>query len=416
MMVQAIDAEIIQARAAIEARAQTEQVAAKQEHDQARVQAKKVYKFESETAATTLEEAGWETTAVFDANMVKVRQRHDQYKRRLAESMTTYAEVKAAAGGFPDKYKAFVSPDTAAPPTNEEGVEDPIAKLDESTQAVHDAWVIATKLKILPILELPFFIFLCIVLFLAVAGGVGYLLGNWMIGGVVGLVAAGVLGFVARTAIKATAKGQISREVNALARSIALGDAREVRAEAWVEGWYNKNNADVERRRDSDAKKAKDTYARLVPELEARRDKAVSTAEARYPKALAASRKKWEDDLMAAEEKSDREMAEAKASGERDLHAHDSAHFADVEARRVAYEDAWDKLIADWRQGVAKLKYELGEVDSEDRRLFPAWHDPSWNPWEPPDRLARRPSAWVSSTSTSPRSPTRSRPTPGSRN
>jgi S-DNA-T family DNA segregation ATPase FtsK/SpoIIIE len=77
-------------------------------------------------------------------------------------------------------------------------------------------------------------------------------------------------------------------------------------------------------------------------------------------------------------------MKEAKEGGERDIQAHDAAHFADVEARRVKYEEDWNTLISDWRQGVAKLKYELGEVDAEDRRLFPPWHDPAWDPWEPP--------------------------------
>ena len=383
LQIQAIEGEIEQARAAIEATAQAEQAAAKQERDQALAQAKKVFKFEKETADTTLEESGWQTTAVFDANMVKVRQKHDQLKRQLDESVKTYAEIKEAAGGFPARYKAFVSPDPTPPATEDEPGANPISKLDESTQAVHDAWVAATQLKILPILEPSFFIFLCLVLFVAVAGAVGYFAGL-VVGLAVGAVAAGVLGFVARTAIKATARGQISQEVNALARAIALGDAREARAIAWVDDWNKKNSAEVERRRDADNKKARDLHSRLIPELEERRDRTIKNAEERYPKALAAARKKWEDDLEAAESKAAQELAEAKANGERELTNHDTAHYADVEARRVAYEEAWNTLIADWRNGVAKMKYELGEVDSEDRRLFPPWHDPAWDPWEPP--------------------------------
>ena len=84
-----------------------------------------------------------------------------------------------------------------------------VGKLDAATQRISEDYLVASKLKILPIVKLDFFIFLCVVLFLVLTVAIG-LVAGWMIGPAVALVATLVIGFVARKSIVGVARKQLT--------------------------------------------------------------------------------------------------------------------------------------------------------------------------------------------------------------
>ncbi len=384
MQVQAIEGEITATRDALQARYTRATAEAKSERDAKLAHIKKRFKVEMEAADTQLEEAGWEAGAVFDANLDKVKQKTDQFKRRLDESLAHCAEVREAADIYLASYKRYiVVPAEAAADSPPGPNEDPISKLDEATVRILEGYQVASKLKILPIVKLDFFIFLCVVLFLILLGVVGFLAG-WLVGLGVAAVATAVVGVVARSALVGLAKKQITQAAGPMLRAVEDADRLSERSTRWVDDNAKRLRAEVDRRRDALTKKAADVHAKLVPDLEARRDVDTKAAEDRYPKALAEARKAYEAETLAAEEKYEKDLAAAKADGDRDLQELDARHFAEVEARRVAYEAAWDQLVADWRAGIGRVRSEVDAVSAESRRLFPPWRDPAWNPWEPP--------------------------------
>ena len=383
MQVQEIEGAIGTTRASLDQAYQAAIASAKTERDQKIAHSKKRFQVESEAADTALEEAGWETGAVFDANLDKVNKKTEQFKRRLEESLIAFDEVKAAAAVYVDTYKKYIVVDPDRPPPEIAEAEGPIPKLDEAVHRIAENYLGATKLKILPIVKLDFFIFLCVVLFLALAIGLGLLVG-WTIGPIAALAITLVAGFLARQSIVAIARKQLTAAAAPMA--MALSDAEHLadRSADWVQENAKRLKLEVERRRDAQNKKQADHHDRLVPELEQRRDADLKAAEERYPKALAEAAKKYESDLSAAEEKYKKDLAEAKADGERDLQELDARYFAEVEARQAAYEAAWKKLIDDWRDAIGRARSELDAVNAEGDRMFLPWHDPAWDPWKPP--------------------------------
>jgi DNA segregation ATPase FtsK/SpoIIIE, S-DNA-T family len=383
MQVQAIESEIGSIRTVLDQTYQAEVAQAKTDRDQKLAHAKKRCQVETEAAETALEEAGWEAGALFDANMDKVNRKTEQFKARLNDSLAHFDAIKEAATLYVDTYKKYIilDPDRPAPEIGE--TEGPIPKLDEATNRIIESYEGVTKLKILTIVKLDFFIFLCVVLFIALTIGLGLVLG-WAIGAGAALVATLAVGFVSRKAIVSAATKQITEAAAPMA--MALSDAEHLaeRSAAWVQENAKRLKGEVERRRDAQNKKQTEHYEKLIPELEKRRDADVKAAEDRYPKALSEAAKKYETDLSTAEAKYKKDLAEAKANGDRDLQDLDKRYFADVEARQNAYEAAWQKLIDDWGNGIGRARTELDATTTESNRLFIPWHDPAWDPWTPP--------------------------------
>lgn len=379
-----IEAEITALRDSLQARYTEATTTAKTDRDAKIAHAKKRFKVESEAADTQLEEAGWEANAVYDANLDKVTKKCDQMKRRLDESLHHLADARAAADIYLASYRKYIQLDAPAAEEAEVGPnEDPIARLDEATNRIGENYFGATKLKILPIVKLDFYLFLCFVLFLAVTIGVG-LVAGWMIGPIAGAVAAALGGFLGRVALVGVAKKQITQAAGPMLRAVEDADRYAERSTRWVDENSKRLRAEVDRRRDALIKKAADIHAKLVPELEARRDGDVKAAEERYPKVLAAARKAYETGTVAAEEEYERVLAAAKKAGQDELAEIDNKHIAAVDARRKKYEADWDALVATWRDGMARIKHEIAEVAEWSRERFPAWHDPAWNPYQFP--------------------------------
>ena len=380
----AIMTEITTLRDALQNRYTTATATAKTDRDAVIAHAKKRFKVESEAAHTQLEEAGWEAGAVYDANSDKVNKKSDQMKRRLDESLQHLADARAAADIYLVSYRKYivVAP-TAETETNPN--EDLIAKLDEATVRIGENYFGATKLKILPIVKLDFYLFLCVVAFLVVTIAVGFALGNWMIAPIVGLVVAGVGGFLGRVALVKVAKTQITQAAGPMLQAVEDADRFADRSAVWVEETSKRFRAEVERRREALNKKATDTHAKLIPELEARRDGDITTAEERYPKALTEASKAYEIDLTAAEDHYDQTLAAAKTEAGQELAEIDAQHVAAVDARRATYDADWAKLVSDWRSGLQTAQHELTEVAEWSDEHFPAWNDPAWNSYDFPD-------------------------------
>ena len=382
--VAAIEAEITTRRDSLQNRYTAATATAKTDRDAVIAHAKRRFKVESEAANTQLEEAGWEANAVYDANLDKVNRKVDQMKRRLDESLLHLADARAAADIYLASYRKYIvvdapAIDESAPDANE----DPIARLDEATNRIGENYFGATKLKILPIVKIDFYIFLCVVVFLAVAIGVG-LVAGWIVGPIAGLVVAVVGGFLGRVALVGVAKKQLTQAAGPMLQAVEDADRMADRSTHWVADNTKKFRAEVERRRDVLTKKSADTHAKLIPELEARRDGDIKNAEDRYPKVLSAARKQYEIDLIAAEEEYDKNLATTKAANQRELAEIDAKHIAAVDARQATYDAAWNKIVADWRAGISHAKHEIAEVSAWSKSLFPAWHDPAWNPYEFP--------------------------------
>ena len=381
--IQAIEGAIGTTREALDGAYQAAIAGAKQERDQKVAHAKKRLLVETEAADTALEEAGWETGALFDANMDKVNKKTEQFKARLNDSLVHLDEIREAATLYVGTYQKYIVLDVDRPKPEYAEAEGPIPKLDEATNRIIANYEAATRLKILPIVKLDFFIFLCVVLFVALAIGLGLVLG-WTVGPAVAAGVTLVVGFGARRAIVSTARKTITQAASPMAMALADAEHLAERSADWVTENAKRLKAEVTRRRDAQVKKQNDDHDRLLPDLKQRHDADLKASEERYPKALAEAAKKYEADLSAAEDKYKNDLAEAKAQGDREIQKVDDQNLAAVAARREAYDATWRKLVADWRAAVDHAKSVMAETASEADRMFLPWNSDAWDPWHPP--------------------------------
>ena len=119
MQVQAIEGEIGTIRPALDQSYQAGVAGAKTDRDQKIAHAKKRFQVESEAADTALEEAGWETGAVFDANIDKVNKKHEQIKLRLNDSLAHFDEIKEAADALRRHLQEIHRPRSRPPPARD---------------------------------------------------------------------------------------------------------------------------------------------------------------------------------------------------------------------------------------------------------------------------------------------------------
>ena len=386
LAVQAIESEIGTTRTALDQAYQAAIAGAKTERDQKIAHAKKRFNVETEAAETALEEAGWETSAVYDANLDKVNKKTEQFKARLNDSLVHLDAIRDPAAHFVETYKKYIVLDRTPTAPEYAETEGPIPKLDAATNRVIESYEVASKLKILPIAKLDFFIFLCVALFVTLAIGLGLVLG-WTIGPAAALVSTLVVGFVARKAIVSTARKQLTEAAGPMALALADAEFLAERSAGWVQDNAKRLKDEVARRRDASNKKHAETHAKLIPELKIRHDSDLKSAEERYPKALSESAKAYEANLSAAETKFKADLAEAKATGDREVQEHDARHFAAVEVRQNTYDSSWNQLTADWQAAVDAARSELAAVSSESDRMFLPWHSTAWDPWKPPTEL-----------------------------
>ncbi len=386
MQVQAIEGEIGTIRGTLDQAYQKSLAGAKTERDQKIAHAKKRFTVETEAAETALEEAGWETGALFDANIDKVNKKTEQYKARLNDSLAHLDAIREPASHYVETYKKYITLDPERPKPEFAEAEGPIPKLDAATNRIIETFEAGTKLKILPIVKLDFFIFLCVVLFAALAIGLGLVVG-WMIGPLVALAVTAVASFVVRKSIVSAARKQITEAAAPMAMALADAEHLAELAYDWIQENAKRLRARADKLRDDQNAKHQEHHDRLIPELKVRHDADIKGAEDRYPKALADAAKKYEVDLGAAEDKYKKELAEARTNGETELQELDARHFAEVEARQNAYEAAWRKLIDDWRNAINAAKSELDATTAESDRMFLPWHSPAWDPWTPPTEL-----------------------------
>ncbi len=287
----AIEGEIGSVRDALQAAYTKATADAKTDRDAKLAHVKKRFNVESEAANTALEEGGWEASAFYDANIEKVNRKADQLKRRLEESLNHLADARGAADLYLASYARYIVQDANSLAEPELAPnEDPIARLDEATNRIGENYFGASKLAILPVVKLDFYIFLCVTLFLLLAVGLGLVLG-WIVGPAVALVASAVVGLVARKALVGVAKKQITQAAGPMFKAVSDADHLAARSTTWVEESAKRIRGEVERRRDALNKKAADSFAKTMPELESRRDADAKAAEDRYPKALAEARK-----------------------------------------------------------------------------------------------------------------------------
>jgi S-DNA-T family DNA segregation ATPase FtsK/SpoIIIE len=146
--------------------------------------------------------------------------------------------------------------------------------------------------------------------------------------------------------------------------------------------------AEIKHRHQADLERADGEFREGEAEAAAQRDALRAELEKKYAPALAHLRDHHAEQVRAAEVDMPQRAADLDAARDRALAAADERfESANLKAQEQLELD-WQRIAAEWRTGIERLRAEAADLQRTADDLLPAWDDPRWERWEPSERIA----------------------------
>lgn len=149
-----------------------------------------------------------------------------------------------------------------------------------------------------------------------------------------------------------------------------------------------REQAELKQRHEAELRRAQETYKEGKTSLRAAREQQCHDLDEKFPPLLAELKRRYEEELRQFQERYQKTSPELTQRCTSVLSAVDEHYVRQMGEIRAQYAAAWEALAADWRQGWQQLHAGVSALCAETARWFPAWDDPSWQTWTPPQTPA----------------------------
>ncbi len=168
-----------------------------------------------------------------------------------------------------------------------------------------------------------------------------------------------------------------------------LAGIREIRRLLWVGDATNieENRLNLERieaAANEDEAKLQDEWREVVQKAADARAPIERDADERESRIGVRLEEAHEARLQAAADEREARVAALREQHAADERAIVKRHDDEQDERERSYEEAWDKLVSDWRAVVGPAYEEAAADMADSEELFPTWDDPRWADWNPP--------------------------------
>ncbi len=126
-----------------------------------------------------------------------------------------------------------------------------------------------------------------------------------------------------------------------------------------------RRNTEFQQRHQKQTQEADTTYPARLDQIRLRRDDGLKKAEEHYPPRIAALKEKYESDRRQIDE----DYRQTK------------------ETTQKQYTTAWNNLIKNWTEGMARVNQIVEDVREEGERRFLDWTRPELDGWKPPTEV-----------------------------
>lgn len=363
--------------------------AAAAEHDAVRQHALDDYEAAEKAANKQQEVDTWQATTVFEAahpGLLEQFYRVESKVKSHGESMV--AIVDQAWQWLQYCRMGFVWRDTPMPDkTNPDG--DPFKLLPQCVTTAQDR-LNDLRSQIAP----RFFVgvrpqLLCVAILLVsivvsafVVGGItSQTIWRWL--GLSAVIALGT-GVALLLSLYQRARSRSSTLCTELRQALADAERYQERCRADAKAYYDSQRTKMSERHKREIREAAERHFTTMTQVIADRDLRLSEADANYQaneqrlverrdKLLAEAHAKYPSLVKQVREKFDRDQAASQAEHERRM----------IESRQ-RYQSDWDAMATAWRDGMARIYSAIDEMSERCRELFPDWHSPAWQNWQPP--------------------------------
>jgi hypothetical protein len=379
-------------REAVQARADDERSAAEAEVNATRRRALAVYERNKHEAKATYREAAWTASAMLDGAKSDAETEYQEVQQRVHGLMGQLRALHREAlellerwGQRPEEVEATVDTQPA------EG------KFRRLPDCVATAQRRLEKLRalVVPRFSKGYRLLWLAVLLALLLGYPAALLGGWQFGTPMGWVygpaistaVALLAGVIVTLVLKSMARRQVVETYEPLRRAVADAEASHqhilehyaARRSRQVTEAKDKHRTEMRRlqaeykarrangtlQRTQGLRLARDHFDRRARENDRSRTEEHRQAEEHHQLRRASIQERWETESRETEERHRRLVTEIGARYAQDKKA----------------------LTESWEQALARARAAVHEVNEEAARLFPAWDDPAWSAWSPPQAL-----------------------------
>ncbi len=390
--------------------------ATKNEYEQTKKQIDEQLKKDSRKAKKSKEETGWQALAMFEGQRdegIKWRRGTDaawneelgflHQKQADAEYVlkrcgrlanATLDEVPAPADAAPAAAPAEATAPAeaagSAPADTAETAEPPIEQtplltLQSLRAQIEEHLVALLELRLPKFLKIDNFIWPWLLLGGAVAAGLGFGTGvGWVIAGIVGAVAAVGAGIGAYLGFSSMARPSVARHSVPLKRALAESEALVEENKDWIKNKFDTKLKELEKKRETMVRDAEEVLTRRSSEFQSRHQKQMEEADNTYPARLDQIRLRRDEGLKKADEHFPPRIAALKEKYEKDRRELDESYRKTKETTKLHYDQAWNNLIKNWTEGMARVDHTVTEVREEAQRRFLEWSEPELDGWKPP--------------------------------
>ncbi len=372
--------------------------AANNDYAQAKKDQDDLLRKDQKRAKKAKDEAGWQALAVFEGS------RDEGVKwRRSADSNWNHAlaefELKKDTVDWVLKKLGSLGRDKSAPaaadepaqastpddPSAEDDASNPLTRLQAMLAQIDEELIEVDALKLPRFLRPEAFVWPFLILGGTVAAGLGLGTGlGWTTAGIVGgvtAVASGVGGFIG---LSSMAKPRVLKHAVPLRKTVQQAEFLLEENKDWIKNRFETRLRKLEQNREEKVREADILLGKRMDEYAERHQKATAEIEEKHPIRLEEIRKRRDEQAQKTEEHYPPRIAALKEKYERDRRALDDSYKETQRGTKDLYEKAWAALIANWTEGMNRLRAAVDQVQSEDALRFLDWNRPDLENWKTP--------------------------------
>jgi hypothetical protein len=272
----------------------------------------------------------------------------------------------------------------AEPPVEEE----PTVTLQNLTDRIDEALHALDALKLPRFLRPDVFVWPFLLLGAGVAAGLALGMSvSWTNAAIAGVVTALVAGIAARIGLVAMGRSAVASRAATLRKAVSDAEELVEKNKEWVKNKFDAKIRELDTKRATTVREAEETMARRHGEFQQRHQKQTQEADTTYPARLDQIRVRRDEGLKKAEEHYPPRIAALKEKYESDRRELDEEYRRTKENTQKQYTIAWNNLITNWTDGMARINQIVEDVRAEGERRFLDWSKPELDGWKPPTEV-----------------------------
>ncbi len=379
-----------EARDRITKRFQTDYSATEKEYADTRQAILDGYEKDKEAAETGFQETRWTSSTLFEADKTGTESESQILHRKVSVEAQKIQPLHQEAKKILKECR--MQNLQVAVDRNEKLEGDPVQALQDR---LTEANTLLAKLRTLPLPKLFksfLFLLLFVLLFAIVVGPIILLIGTNELG--VGLLVSALVSLVIGGGLIfglfAMARSQVHAVYQPFCQALLDADVARKRAQEQATDKHQRQVAQTRELRDkhdTEQRRIKEEHQQQLVKLKQRRNDDLRKADNMFRPKLAELLQQQERNLKEAETAYQRKLAEAQTRFDTASRQGEEKQRRLLDENQRTYDADWQRMADDWRQGMARVKKAVEDINTESGRLFPAWSDPLWKQWMPPERV-----------------------------